>query len=55
MLLIYDDEDNQIASYGIQILNGEAQEIVISNLEYDIQANLTDFESDSKLCDAKEI
>ncbi len=49
---IYDDEDNQIASLKSNP-NGEAQEIVISNLEYDIQANLDEFESDSKTVLAK--
>lgn len=46
-VLIYDDADNQIASMETDP-NGQAQKIVISNLEYDIQANLKDFESDSK-------
>lgn len=46
-VLIYDDEDNQIAAINTN-MNGEAQEYVISNLEYDVQANLKDFESDSK-------
>lgn len=46
-ILIYDDEDNQIASMNTD-MSGEAQEFVISNLEYDVQANLTDFESDSE-------
>ncbi len=51
-VLIYDDADNQIASMDTDP-NGQAQEIVISNLEYDIQANLKDFESDSKTVMAK--
>jgi outer membrane protein OmpA-like peptidoglycan-associated protein len=46
-VLFYDDDDNEIASLTTDI-NGQVQEIVISNLEYDIQANLKDFESDSK-------
>ncbi|RRO15276.1 OmpA family protein [Flavobacteriaceae bacterium 14752] len=49
---IYDDEDNQIASLKTNP-NGEAQEIVISNLEYDIQANLDEYESESKTVSAK--
>jgi len=51
-VLIYDDADNQIASMDTDP-NGQAQEIVISNLEYDIQANLKDFESDSKTVTAQ--
>ncbi|MBS3738043.1 MAG: OmpA family protein [Psychroflexus sp.] len=49
---IYDDEDNQIASLKTNP-KGEAKEIVISNLEYDIQANLDEYESASKTVSAK--
>ena len=49
---IYDDEDNQIASLKTNP-KGEAQEIVISNLEYDIQANLDEYDSESKTVSAK--
>lgn len=51
-VIIYDDEDNQISSLKTNA-NGEAQDIVISNLEYDIQANFNEFESDSKTVVAK--
>ena len=50
-VLIYDDEDNEIAAINTGI-NGKSQQIVISNIEYDIQANLVDFESDSKTVEA---
>lgn len=46
-VLIYDDEDNQIASLKTD-MSGKTQEIVISNIEYDVQGNLKDFESDGK-------
>lgn len=51
-VLFYDEKDNQIA-----VLNtdnrGQAQETVISNLEYDVQGNLENFESDAKTITAE--
>lgn len=46
-VIVYDDEENQIAMVKTNE-SGEAQQIVISNIEYDVQGNLKDFESDSK-------
>lgn len=46
-VIVYDDEENQIALVKTNE-SGEAQQIVISNIEYDVQGNLKDFESDSK-------
>jgi len=50
-VLIYDDEDNEIATLKTD-LSGNSQQIVISNIEYDIQANLVDFESDAQTVEA---
>jgi len=46
-VIIYDDEDNQV---GMMNTNpeGEAQEVVLSNIEYDVQVNLDDYESNSE-------
>lgn len=51
-VIIYDDEDNQIAAIQTDD-NGEAQQIVISDLEYDVQVNQMDFESASKTVTAQ--
>jgi len=51
-VIIYDDEDNQIATLKTDD-NGLSQQIVVSNIEYDIQGNLVDFESDAETVMAK--
>ena len=51
-VIVYDDEDNQIGKLTTDA-NGKAELVVISNLEYDVQANLADFESDSETATAE--
>ena len=51
-VLVYDDEDNQIGKLKTDY-NGKTEIVVISNLEYDIQANLVDFESNSETATAE--
>jgi outer membrane protein OmpA-like peptidoglycan-associated protein len=51
-VLVYDDEDNQIGSLKTNA-EGKTELVVISNLEYDIQGNLAEFESDSKTVTAE--
>ncbi len=46
-IIIYDDEENQIATVQTDE-SGEAQQIVVSKIEYDVQVNLEDYESNSK-------
>ncbi len=46
-VILYDDEDNQIAAKRTD-MSGEAQQVVLSKIEYDVQVNLVDFESNSK-------
>lgn len=46
-VIIYDDQDNQVVSLKTDS-RGQSQQIVVSNIEYDVQGNLKDFESDSK-------
>jgi len=51
-VIIYDDEDNQIATLKTDD-SGLSQQIVVSDIEYDIQGNLVDFESDAETVMAK--
>jgi len=51
-VLVYDDEDNQIGSLNTNA-SGQAETVVISDMEYDVQANLKDFESSSETVIAK--
>lgn len=51
-VIIYDDEDNQIVTLKTDD-KGLSQQIVVSNIEYDIQGNLVDFESDAETVMAK--
>lgn len=51
-VLVYDDEDNQIGSLRTDA-SGKAEIVVISNMEYDVQANLEDFESNSETATAE--
>jgi outer membrane protein OmpA-like peptidoglycan-associated protein/tetratricopeptide (TPR) repeat protein len=46
-IIIYDDKDIQVSSMSTDE-SGEAQQIVISKIEYDVQVNLDDYESSSK-------
>jgi outer membrane protein OmpA-like peptidoglycan-associated protein len=51
-VLVYDDEDNQIGKLRTDA-SGKAEIVVISSIEYDVQANLADFESDSETATAE--
>jgi outer membrane protein OmpA-like peptidoglycan-associated protein len=51
-VIIYDDKDNQVVSLKTDN-NGLSQQIVVSNLEYDVQGNLVDFESASETLTAE--
>lgn len=46
-VIIYDDEENQISAANTND-SGEAQHVVISNIKYDVQVNLSDYESSSQ-------
>jgi outer membrane protein OmpA-like peptidoglycan-associated protein len=45
--IVYDNEENQVSAMKTDG-GGESQQIVISNMDYDVQVNLVDFESNSK-------
>lgn len=51
-VIVYDDEDNQISTVKTDE-SGEAQQIVISKIEYDVQVNLEDFESSAQTVTAQ--
>lgn len=46
-VLVYDDEDNQIGTLKTDA-EGKSEIMVLSNMEYDLQGNLSDYESNSK-------
>jgi len=51
-VLVYDDEDNEIGTLRTDA-SGKANIVVISNMEYDVQANMADFESNSETATAE--
>ncbi len=46
-VLVYDDEDNQIGKLKTDA-EGKSEIVVLSNMEYDMQGNLSDYESSSE-------
>lgn len=50
-ILIYDEDDNEVASISTDG-QGKAKEVLLSNMEYDFQANLEDFDSSSQVVEA---